>query len=128
MFNWAGARLLAGAFAKARYRLLGGLGFRRLYKACLAYNGCLVPLARLHAGMPRDQFMVVDYDDIVRDPALVLPGIFRFAGLDYRPEFAQSIRQDSLKKSDGLTPRERRVIRALCDESYQTAKQWLATE
>lgn len=94
---------------------------RRLYRACSAYNGKVSQVFSLGQHLGPERMMVVDYDHLVKDRHVLLPAVYNFIGLPFRPEYCAKISPSSLGKKDLLSASETRVVRRMCDSIYARA-------
>lgn len=90
LFESCGSTLLCGP-DRRRYELFGAWAVGRVRRACLAYNGKVSQVFCLARGLGSQGLAVVDYDDLVRDRATLLPALYDFIGLPYRPRYAAAI-------------------------------------
>ena len=106
---------------KRRFDLLGTWGFSRLRKACLAYTSKTSQLHEIKKQLGED-VLVIEYDDIIQKSDDILPHIFDFFGLPYESSCRDIVNTNSLKKSDKLSPQERKVVESTCLDVYEKAK------
>jgi len=99
------------------------VGVDRLKRACYSYNGKASQISVLQQKLDPEIFMVVDYDDLVSKKEELLPRMFDFLRLKYKPEFADMIHSQSLKKKETLTDFEVKTIREMCDPVYQQTRE-----
>ena len=104
-----------------RYKKFGTIGVSRLKKACFAYIGKTSQLFELKAKLPKDKFAIADYDDLIENKDSILPKIFNFLNLEYKPEYGQKISKRSVGKSDLLPEKEEEFIKLSCEKTYFNA-------
>ncbi|MEW6233120.1 MAG: sulfotransferase domain-containing protein [Chloroflexota bacterium] len=98
----------------------------RLGQACLAYIGKTAQLWMLAECLPRPMLAVIDYDELIRDKGRLLPEIYRFIGLPFRPEYGAAIRPPSARRALILDADARQLVGESCLPLYQAARR-LAT-
>jgi hypothetical protein len=81
-----------------------------LEKACRAYAGKAAQLEELVRIVDGQKLLVVDYDELVQEPDLHLPAVFRFVGEPYRADYARGVRSDATRKADALSEAARGLI------------------
>ena len=107
---------------KIRHRRYGAIASSTIYRACLAYVGKERQAVELVRRLPASKMMLIDYDDLVQNRTQLLPKIYEFVGLPYKPAYAEKVHGRSLRKSDWLTERERRTIGEICVPLYESLK------
>lgn len=113
---------LASEEVQQNYRKYGKCAIPRVQRACLAYNGKASQLFDLLRNLDNDQILVVDYDFLVENKTKILPEIYDFVGLQYRKEYCEQIRSDSLNKAASLSTVECSVVEQLCNPVYEQLK------
>ena len=121
LFDACGVQLLSET-EQQRYRRYGNWGISRLRRACLCYQGKTSQLFEIVERMGKDRIMVVDYDELVRDKARMLPAIYRFIELPYKPEYGVAIGAHSLNKYSKLSAGEQMRIARDCGPVYRRAR------
>jgi hypothetical protein len=58
--------------------------------------------------------LVIDYEELVKHKDRMLPQIYQYINLNYRPEYAEKIHSQSLAKASRLSHREHAMISELC--------------
>lgn len=104
-----------------RFERFGTIGFRRLQMACLSYN---IKTAQVHALAERlstDRLHIVDYDDLIGDPEVLLPRIFDFAEISFDDKSLNRLATPNRPKSQQLTERDKATVSEMCDAEYQRA-------
>jgi hypothetical protein len=114
LFDACGRPLLGGKAASGA----GRRGLSRLRRACLSYAGKQMQALELSARLG-NRMLVVEYDEMVRDPALILPAIYEFIDLPYAPRYAAKLHGRSLSKAELLSAGERRIIEETCMPLYE---------
>lgn len=118
LFNSCATQLLEDRY-KRRYAIFGHWGLPRLLRACYAYNAKTSQIKQLRAHLDESRLQVVDYDDLVKNKARILPRIYEFIGQPYKTEYEQAIKSSSLVKSKGASAREQEVVERLCMPVYK---------
>ena len=121
LFCGCGSQLLQEK-EKRRYDLFGAWSVSKLLRACLAYNGKVSHVFELKERMGKDNILVLDYDDLVKDKKNLLPLIYRFIDLSYMEEYVDMIHSSSLNKARRLSKRECTSIKKLCMPVYEKAR------
>jgi hypothetical protein len=106
---------------RSRYGWLGIHGVSRLVRACCAYHGKVSQLFEIRARLPAGRLMVLEYDELVLQRETVLPALYRFLEVPYRPEYAAEIRSTSIGHARRLSRRERAVVADRCASTYEQA-------
>ncbi len=104
------------------FDMLGAVTVDKLSKACMIYNAKVSQIFDLSSRLQSRGFVVVEYDELVRGKAAILPEIYNFLDVDYRPEYAEKILTSSLNKADRLTSSEVETINRLCGPVYERAR------
>ncbi len=124
LFQGCGISLLSNDLHR-RYDRFGLLAVNRLTRACLSYNAKISQVNDIANTLGPDMVMVVDYDDLVINKQVMLPEIYNFINLPYKSEYADEIRESSLKKAEKLSSRERVMIDEVCMPVYEKLKKCL---
>lgn len=103
---------------KRRYGFLGHWGVPRLLRACYAYNAKTSQIRQLREHLDESRLQIVDYDDLVRNKAHILPRIYEFLGLPYKIEYAEVIKPSSITKSSKASTKEKDAVQQLCLPVY----------
>ena len=98
-------------------------GPSRARKACIAYVGKRAQILRIRQIVPAAQLMVIEYDEVVQQPAAWLPRIFEFIGEPYDPVYAAAVRSDSVGKANRLPERTRAQLEQLAMPTYRECLQ-----
>jgi hypothetical protein len=106
---------------RKRYAKYGVWGVNRLRRAGLSYCGKVSQLFKLHERLPADQLIIVDYDVLVRRKTVLLPELYRFIDLPYRPEYADMIHNKSIAKHSKLSKKAHMLIEKTCLHLYEEA-------
>ena len=93
----------------------------KIEKACFAYVGKSRQLEYLYESLPNERLMVVDYDNLCRNPGERLPQVFRFIGEPYDSQYANQLHSHSIGKQATLTGRERDLVTRHCLETYENS-------
>jgi hypothetical protein len=104
-----------------RFDRFGTFGFRRLQMACLSYN---VKTAQIHAladKLTADRLHILDYDDLIGEPEVLLPRVFEFAGIPFDDRFLSRLAGPNRPKGRQLTELDKKTVVGLCDAEYQRA-------
>lgn len=96
----------------------------RLQKACAAYVGKVSQTFELAARLVPKRMMVVDYEELVLHKEALLPEIFEFLELPYRPELAEHLHSRSVDKGRLLPPAKAARVEETCREIYERARAW----
>jgi hypothetical protein len=95
------------------------LGLSQVEKACLAYAAKTSQVAEIKPLLARDRLLIVDYDQVVRNPSDWLPQIFLFIGEPYDASYSKGVTSASVHKADRLSRRERDLVTKLADPVYR---------
>jgi len=98
----------------------------KLEKACYSYLGKGEMLNNLVSSVLESRLYVLDYEDLVGKPELILPHLFDFLGIFYTEEYAQAIHRDSLNNKMGLNMEEQEMIFRLCQPVYEQMKAYVS--
>lgn len=118
LFDDCGAQLLDEPY-RSRHERFGRLGVPRLMRACYAYNGKISQVKALRRQLDETRLQVVDYDDLVHNKARILPRLYEFLELPYRPGQEADIRSNSLTKAERAGRREQEAVSQLCMPVYE---------
>jgi len=121
LFYACGIQAMSPAY-KLRHRLFGLSPLRR---ACWGYNGKTLQLFELHQRLEPSAFAIIDYDDLVIGKERLLPLLYDFLELEYRPEYAKKISSRSLNKKQRLGRWQQRVVHSLSTPIYKRARNLL---
>ncbi|MEC8858916.1 MAG: sulfotransferase [Pseudomonadota bacterium] len=108
-----------------RYNLLGQRGLTKLRMACYAYVGKVSQLKEMIERIPQSIF-VVEYDELARNPSLLLPAIFEFLELPYQPGYAEITHSRSITKANGFSSKEEAIITKVCTPVYEQSLPFLS--
>lgn len=108
---------------KRRFEMFGRFGVPRLLRACYAYNAKTSQIRELRPHLDNHRLHIVDYDDLVRNKASILPRIYEFFDLPYKDEYQQAIRVSSLNKSSQASRREQDAVEQLCVPVYKQLRE-----
>ncbi len=121
LFKGCGVPLIQEPY-KSYHNRFGLWIISKLRMACLSYNGKTKQIFEIKGRLGDDNVMVVDYDELVGNKEVVIPAIYKFIDLPYKPEYFDMIHCKSIKKSDRLSKRERKTIEELCVPFYEKAR------
>lgn len=121
LFRDCATHLLDGK-ERRRYDLFGRWGISRLKRACLAYSGKVSQVFEIRKKLGESRVIVVDYDKLVTQPDRLLPKIYEFIDLPYKPEYSNKIHSMSVRKGDQLSGREGALVEEICIPVYDKAK------
>lgn len=124
LFDSCAAQMLDDRY-KRRFEMFGHWGVPRLLRACHAYNAKTSQIGLLRAQLDENQLQVVDYDELVKNKARILPRIYEFLDLPYKAEYEQIIRVSSLKKSSKANKREQDTVEQLCMPVYKQLRKFV---
>lgn len=124
LFDSCATQLLDDRY-KRRFQMFGNLGVPRLLRACYAYNAKTSQIGQLRAQLDESRLQVVDYDELVKNKARILPRIYEFLDLPYKDEYEQIIRVSSLKKSSKANKREQDTVEQLCMPVYKQLREFV---
>lgn len=102
-----------------RQRLPWPMGPSRLERACLSYAAKTSQIHAIAKLLPREQLLVVEYDQLVRQPHAWLPRIFAFAEEPYQARYAQAVRADSTGKADRLPAAARALVEKYAEPVFR---------
>ncbi|TNF34110.1 MAG: sulfotransferase [Gammaproteobacteria bacterium] len=91
--------------------------YRDTWRACMAYIGKTHQLDDVHV-LLGDRLKVVDYDDLVSDPANTLPPLYDWLGVPFDVAAIKDVKASSLSRAVALKPLERQWVTALCQPVY----------
>lgn len=112
---------------KRIYRFFGNRGISNLRRACYIFIGKMSQLFALKDHFGPDRMMIVDYDDLVVYKERVLPAVYNFVDLKYKPEYAERIHSRSLSKKKQFSGRDIVTVNSMCASVYQKAKSLLSS-
>jgi len=120
LFRACGESFLVSPY-RERYDRFGLFGLNRLQRGCLSYSGKVSQVFTLREKLGSDNVLVLDYDELVLNKSQLLPKVYDFIGLDYKPEYEDAIQSSSLKKAQKFSNRQRKVVEELCMPVYEEA-------
>jgi len=123
LFLSCGAQSIRG-LDRWRYKLFGLKGLSLLRRACWGYNGKTMQVFELYKRLGPSVMMIVDYDELVLHKQRLLPRVFEFLGLTFKPEYLHKIRSTSLAKKLNFTKRQLRLIEKLSGSVYRRARRY----
>jgi hypothetical protein len=94
-------------------------GLRAIEKACWAYVGKSSQLLQLPSIVPPGRLLVVDYDELAREPAVHLPAVFDFVSEPFHASYVETVRGDHGARAGTLSVGERSLVDAIALETYQ---------
>lgn len=124
LFTSCATQLLDDRYRR-RFEIFGYLGVPRLLRACYAYNAKTSQIEQLRAHLDNDRLQVVDYDELVKNKASVLPRIYEFLDLPYKGAYEQAIKSSSLTKSGKAGSREQERVERLCMPIYMKQREFI---
>lgn len=120
LFDSCGAMLLSEREKKI-YSRYGRLGINKLKRACLAYNGKVSQVFQLKEKLAPDTIKIIEYDDLINNHDVILPLIYHYIDLPYKPTYANSINSKSISKANNQSNRTRAIIGEMCMPVYKKA-------
>lgn len=124
-FELCGVPSLTGV-DKQLYRLIGTRALSKLRRACYTYNGKVSQLFDLRRNFGPDRLIVVNYDELVVNKDVILPAIYNFVDLEYKPEYAERINSRSIGKKKQFSGGDIRTVNLMCGSVYQQARNLLS--
>ena len=121
LFCQCGLQLLKEKEKKI-FKTFGALGISRLHKACYAYVGKVSQTFELAEKLDEDSILFVEYDALVNNKRKILPAIYAFISLEYKPEYTKNIFAKSLYKASRLSQRQKKIIDEICSPIFQKAR------
>lgn len=121
LFILSGVPVLQGKDRRL-YQILGLRGISRLRRACWGYYGKLQQVFELRNYFGEDRLLIVDYDQLVIHKEKILPAIYDFSELTYKPIYAERIHNRSLAKTRKMSRYEHAVVAKLCNPIYDQAQ------
>jgi hypothetical protein len=121
LFSRCGSQEL-GPAERRRYERFGTLGFSRLTMACHSYNAKTAQTARLVERLPAERLYILDYDDLVDDPAAELPPLFEFCDVSYDAQYAAGLKRSRKGTRDLLSASDHAAIETACRSGYEAAR------
>lgn len=106
---------------KVRFQRFGILGVPPVRRAVYAYLGKVAQVFQLKEYYPPDRLIILDYDDLVREKARLLPMLYESIRLPYNPDFAGPISERSLEKKNCLKKEEIELVNDICFPMYKSA-------
>ncbi|MEM7293150.1 MAG: sulfotransferase domain-containing protein [Pseudomonadota bacterium] len=137
LFNWSRFslnRLYAGVGAEhldkvggAEKRFWNDQYVSRLKKACASYIGKISQTQQLYDGLPGDQILVVDYDDLTgMQKDATTRRIFEFLNLDFNASHSKIFTGSTMtRKKDPLSSDEVDFVEDACRPTYLAARSCL---
>lgn len=104
------------------YNIIPRFSVSGIKKACLAYRSRLKEVAEITQWLPKDQLMLVDYDDFLKSPENEMNEICRFSGINYSQNLVSDVNPISKTKADRLSQSQRRLITELAMPEYDRAR------
>lgn len=121
LFEACGVHLL-NEKEKRFHKWFGVWAVSRLKRACLSYHGKVSQVFDLTRQLKQQIIIIIEYDNLVSKKNDILPLIYKFVDLPYKPKYAEMIHSKSLRKSNLLSKREYAFIERMCMPIYNEAK------
>jgi hypothetical protein len=99
-----------------------GLHRSKVGRACLSYIGKEKQAVTLKEALGDERMLIVEYDELVRRKHELLPLVYAYIELPYKPVYAEGLHEKSLEKSVLLRPGERRMIEETCGPVYDEVR------
>jgi hypothetical protein len=96
-------------------------GLSPVKRAAYAYCGKVSQILELSKNLDAQSLAVLEYDHLVKNKLKVLPRVYDFIDLPYKPSYADPISERSIKKMDKLSTQEKAIISSICDPVYESA-------
>lgn len=107
---------------RTRYRRFGKWSVSPIRRACLSYAAKSAQVMQLQPELGHDNLFILDYDTLINDKIRALKAIYDFAGLLFKPEYAEVIHGRSLHKADRIKPKHREIVDTIALPVYEEAK------
>lgn len=120
LFRTCGSKLLNDNELR-RYKIFGAAGFSRIQKICKSYNSKTEQIQHIAAAMSDERLLILDYDDLVLNPALRLKKLFDFLNIPYSAKFETTLHSNSIRNSQKLSTRDYLKVNNSCHSTYQRA-------
>jgi len=98
---------------KQLFKWVNTFGVSPLRRACYAYASKTEQIYKLYNEFGNENFLIIDYDEIVNNKEELLPYIFSFINLPYKTEYAEMLHNRSLNKQKNLTEQEMKDIQKM---------------
>jgi hypothetical protein len=121
LFEYCGVHFL-NEQDMSRYKKFGRWGVSLAKRACISYNAKLLQLREIITVMGTNSVMVIDYENLVKNPIDLLPPIYQFIDLEFDKKYANQIHSRSLNKKKKLPEKIQRMVNAICEPVYQDAR------
>ncbi|MFO7285343.1 MAG: sulfotransferase [Gammaproteobacteria bacterium] len=95
----------------------------RLEKACASYVGKVGQTFELVERLAPERMIVVDYDELVLHKEALLPAVFEFLDLPYRPELGGLLHARSVNKGRLLPAAQAAYVEETCRNVYERARE-----
>jgi hypothetical protein len=125
LFKDCGVALLSQK-ETVRFKNFGTLSISKVRRACFSYAAKTSQTFDLKRKFDGDRLIIIDYDELVQKKEHLLPKVYFFLGLDYRPEYANKLNKKSLIKAKKLSDKQAREVDKICLETYQNARKLIS--
>jgi hypothetical protein len=98
---------------------------KRLIMACRFYNWKVSQLFELFPRLGNNAIMVIDYDELVLDKDKILPKIYKYIDLPYKPIYGEKIHSASINKKKRLSLIEKWFIKKICENTYMKSQDFI---
>jgi len=109
-----------------RNRGLGRWWIPSIVKACASYNAKVEQIVDITRKVGSDKVALIEYEELVTKPELLLPKIYEFIGVGYHKSYMAKLSRRSINKSRELGAKPSSQISKLSMPYYQKAKNLMA--
>jgi hypothetical protein len=124
LFRHCGHKLLTEKEVR-KYKALGVWSVSNLRKACLSYNAKISQTGVLKDKLGYSRIKVVDYDDLIKNKAQILPKIYDFLDLKFHESCLTKLHAESISKADKFSKKESSIIESDCVPYYMKSRKYL---
>jgi len=101
-----------------RFERFGTIAVRPIDRACYAWLGKAAQCSMLLEKLPPNRMTSLSYEDLVQNRSLFLGKLYDFAELSRQSGANSDISTRSLKKSAGLSEKQRARVKTICESTY----------
>ena len=118
LFDACGYKLLPDKDNR-RYKKFGKYAVSKIRRGCLSYNAKTMQVLMLRERIPKDDLLIVDYDNLVENSQAKLETIYNFIDLPFKNNYSDKLKSTSINKYQKLSSKQIQYISDLCLETYK---------
>ena len=118
LFDSCGSKLLQDKDNR-RYKKFGKFVIPKIKRGCLSYNAKTTQILMLRERIPKDDLLIVDYDNLVENSQAKLEIIYNFIDLPFKNDYSDKLKSTSINKYQKFSAKQIKYISDLCLETYK---------